>query len=88
MNGNENSSYPQKAVVMIPLFKKEHLITGIDIGSHAIKVCQLQRVGRDYKIIAIGSALLPAGVVEDGVLQEPEEVGKILSKLLNISINA
>lgn len=68
---------------MIQLFKNENLITGIDIGSHAIKVCNLQRVGKDFKIIAIGSAILPAGVVEDGVLQEPDEVGKILSNLLN-----
>lgn len=68
---------------MMQLFKKENLITGIDIGSHAIKVCNLQRVGKEYKIIAIGSALLPAGAVEDGVLQEPAEVGKVLSNLLS-----
>lgn len=61
---------------------KNCLITGIDIGSHAIKICQLQQVGRQYKVLAVGSAELPAGAVEDGVLQEPNEVARILQTLL------
>ncbi|HWS49266.1 MAG TPA: type IV pilus assembly protein PilM [Candidatus Methanoperedens sp.] len=64
------------------MVKKDNLITGVDIGSHAIKVCQLQKSGATYKLIAVGSAALPSGAVEDGVLQEPLEVGKVLSALL------
>ena len=64
------------------MVRKEKLITGIDIGSHAIKVCQLQKIGKTYKLLSVGSAALPAGSVEDGVLQEPLEVGKVLSSLL------
>lgn len=64
------------------MVRKEKLITGIDIGSHAIKVCQLQKIGKTYKLLSVGSASLPAGSVEDGVLQEPLEVGKVLSSLL------
>ncbi len=64
------------------MVKKDNLITGVDIGSHAIKVCQLQKTGTTYKLIAVGSAALPSGAVEDGVLQEPLEVGKALSALL------
>ena len=62
--------------------KKDSLITGIDIGSHAVKICQLQRVGKGYKILAVGSASIPTGAVEDGVLQEPDEVGKVIASLL------
>ncbi len=62
--------------------KKDNLITGIDIGSHAVKICQLQKSGKGYKLLAVGSAALPPGAVEDGVLQEPDEVGKVLSSLL------
>jgi len=62
--------------------KKEKLITGIDIGSYAIKVCQLKRAGDNYKIESLGSAALPAGAVEDGILHEPLEVGKVLSALI------
>ena len=64
------------------MVKKDNLITGVDIGSHAIKVCQLQKYGTTYKLIAVGSAALPSGAVEDGVLQEPLEVSKVLSALL------
>ena len=61
--------------------KKDQLITGVDIGSHAIKVCQLQQTGKGYKLLAIGSTILPPGVVEDGVLQEPDVVGKAIAAL-------
>jgi type IV pilus assembly protein PilM len=67
--------------------KKDDLIIGVDIGSHAIKVCQLKIYGKTYKIIAVGSAVIPPGSVEDGVLQDPLEVGVVLSKLLkNLNI--
>lgn len=62
--------------------KKDNLITGVDIGSHAVKICQLQKSGKGYKLLAVGSAALPPGAVEDGVLQEPDEVGKVISSLL------
>lgn len=61
--------------------KKENLVTGVDIGSSAVKVCQLQKSGKGYKLIALGSAALPPGSVEDGVLQEPDVVGKIIAAL-------
>jgi type IV pilus assembly protein PilM len=61
--------------------KKENLVTGVDIGSSAVKVCQLQKTGKGYKLIALGSAALPPGSVEDGVLQEPDEVGQVIASL-------
>jgi len=62
--------------------KKEKLVVGLDIGSHAIKVCQLTPAddGR-HRLICLGSALLPEGAVEDGMLQMPEEVARIISAL-------
>lgn len=61
--------------------KKDNLITGVDIGSHAVKVCQLQRTGKGFKLQSVGSAALPPGAVEDGVLQEPEEVARAIATL-------
>ncbi len=61
--------------------KKVKLITGVDIGSHAIKVCQLQKSGDEFTLLALGSAVVPPGYVEDGVLQEPDQIGKIISSL-------
>lgn len=62
--------------------KKENLIVGVDIGSHAVKVCQLQKSGKTYRLLAVGSAAIPPGAVEDGVLQEPEQVGNAIASLL------
>jgi len=61
--------------------KKETLITGIDIGSSAVKVCQLQKTSKGYNLLTLGSAAIPPDSVEDGVLQEPEEVGKVIAAL-------
>ena len=61
--------------------KKEHFPIGIDIGSHAIKVCQVVKAGDAFKLANLGSSMLPEGAVEDGILQEPEEVAKIISTL-------
>jgi len=61
--------------------KKEKLLVGVDIGSHAVKVCQLQKTGDGYSVITLGSAVLPPGAVEDGVLQEPEQVGEVITTL-------
>jgi len=61
--------------------KKEKLLVGVDIGSHAVKVCQLQKVGDGYGLVSLGSATLPQGSVEDGVLQEPDQVGQAITRL-------
>ncbi|XCN75012.1 MAG: type IV pilus assembly protein PilM [Candidatus Electrothrix aestuarii] len=62
--------------------KKEKFVVGIDIGSHAVKICQIQRTGKDgYQLIALGTAAIPPGAVEDGVLQDPEDVGKAIAGL-------
>ncbi len=61
--------------------QKENLIIGLDIGSHAVKVCQIQKAGSGYRLLAVGSAAIPPGAVEDGVLQDPDEVAKAIVEL-------
>ncbi len=69
--------------------KKEELVVGIDVGAHAVKICQLQKTGRGFRLLAAGSAALPAEAVEDGVLNEPEVVGKVVAALLkNLKIKS
>ena len=63
--------------------KKEQYPIGLDIGSHAIKICQVAKSGDTFKLLNLGSAKLPEGAVEDGILQEPEEVAKIIASLLS-----
>lgn len=62
--------------------KKQQFPIGLDIGSHSIKICQVAKSGNDFKLLSLGSAKLPEGAVEDGILQEPEEVAKIITYLL------
>jgi len=63
--------------------KKENLLVGVDIGTHAVKVCQLQKTAAGYSLVSIGSATLPPESVEDGVLQEPEQVAEVITKIFN-----
>jgi len=65
----------------LPFLSREDLVIGIDIGSHAIKVCQLQRTDKAYAVVNLGSATLPEGAVDDGTLSDPEVVGGIISEL-------
>ncbi|MDA8163767.1 MAG: type IV pilus assembly protein PilM [Desulfobacteraceae bacterium] len=62
--------------------KKEKLCVGLDIGSHAVKVCELADTGKGYRLLSLGSARLPEGAVEDGALQDPEAVGTVIAALL------
>jgi len=71
--------------------KKEKLLVGVDIGSSAVKACQLQKSGDSYTLLTLGSVALPPDSVEDGVLQEPDAVGEAITKLfknLKIKKNA
>jgi type IV pilus assembly protein PilM len=65
----------------LPFFSKEDLVVGVDIGSHAVKVCQLKRTDKAYAVVNLGSATLPEGAVDDGTLNEPEIVGEKISEL-------
>ena len=65
----------------LPFLSREDLVVGIDIGSHAIKVCQLKRTDKAYAVVNLGSATLPEGAVDDGTLNDPEVVGKAIAEL-------
>ncbi len=65
----------------LPFLSKNELVVGLDIGSHAIKVCQLKRTSTGYAIVTLGSTVLPEGAVEDGTLNDPEIVSKAISDL-------
>jgi len=71
------------AVMKLSLETPKDLVVGLDIGSHAVKVCQLKRSGKGFSIVTLGSTVLPEGAVEDGTLNEPEVVAKAIADLLN-----
>jgi type IV pilus assembly protein PilM len=64
--------------------KKEKLVVGIDIGSHAVKICEMQKSGKDgYELLSFGSTPISPGAVEDGVLQDAEDVAAAITELFN-----
>jgi len=69
-------------MLKLPFLSNDDLVVGIDIGSHAVKVCELERRDRSYSIVALGSVILPDGAVEDGVLVDAEAVAAAVSALL------
>jgi type IV pilus assembly protein PilM len=69
-------------MLKLPFFSNDDLVVGIDIGSHAVKVCELERRDRGYGIVSLGSAILPDGAVEDGVLVDADAVSAVVSALL------
>lgn len=66
----------------MPFSRKPKLAVGLDIGSHAVKVCEFEEKGPGFKLKTLGSALLPSSAVEDGVLQDSQSVAKIVSNLI------
>ncbi len=72
----------------LPSFiKHQTLSLGLDIGSHSIKICELNENDNGLELISLGSAVLPPGAVEDGELQDPETVGAVIKALVkNLNI--
>jgi type IV pilus assembly protein PilM len=67
----------------LPFLSQDNLVVGVDIGSHAVKVCQLKRTDHAYSVVALGSVILPEGAVDDGTLNDAEAVAKAISGLFN-----
>ena len=67
----------------LPFTSQNELVVGLDIGSHAIKVCQLKQTSKGHTIVTIGSTVLPEGAVDDGTLNDPEIVSKAITDLFS-----
>lgn len=67
----------------MPWRKRHNLAVGLDIGSYAIKVCEFVEIGKNCRrLVKLGSALLPEGAVADGILNDPDAVGRVISSLM------
>jgi len=78
---NYRSQVQIKKTMNLPFLSREDLVVGIDIGSHAVKVCQLKRTDKAYAVVNLGSATLPEGAVDDGTLNDPEIVADKIKEL-------
>lgn len=69
--------------ISMPWSKRHNLAVGLDIGSYAVKVCEFAESGKNCRrLVKLGSALLPEGAMADGILNDPDAVGKVISGLM------
>ncbi|MDZ7640431.1 MAG: pilus assembly protein PilM [Desulfurivibrio sp.] len=61
---------------------KRPLALGLDIGSHAVKACELRASVAGYRLAALGSALVPPEAIDDGALVDPAAVSGVIGGLL------
>jgi len=64
---------------MIPFFSSPLL--ALDIGSSSIKVVEMTS-GKNGKLMGLGLELLPRGVIENGVIRDPDTLVACMQKLL------
>lgn len=60
--------------------KKDHLV-GLDIGSRTIKVCEVDDIRKGLRLRKLGMIDLAPGAIEEGVIQDPDEVAGTISEL-------
>lgn len=55
---------------------------GVDIGSHAVKVCQLAHNRKEIILKSFGLANLPSSAIVNGLIKEPQLIARTLQSLL------
>ena len=63
------------------MFFGSNLALGLDIGTTSIKMVELKKSGKSYKIMNFGMAYLPEGVIEGGSIQDPTALAEYISQL-------
>ena len=67
---------------MFGLGKSKQLI-GLDIGSSAIKVVELKRVGKELEATKLALEVLPPEIVADGAIVDPGHVSNAIAKVFS-----
>ncbi|WP_252176563.1 pilus assembly protein PilM [Endozoicomonas sp. 4G] len=71
---------------MFGLFNnKTSAVLGVDISSTSVKVLELSRGGRGYRVEAYWQEPLPPGAVVENIIQEPEAVGEAIKRAVSRS---
>lgn len=65
------------------LKKKEHLV-GLDIGSRTIKAGEISETKNGYQLKKFGTIDIPAGIIEDGAVQNSAELSNYLKELFKL----
>ncbi|MBW1988373.1 MAG: type IV pilus assembly protein PilM [Deltaproteobacteria bacterium] len=63
------------------LFKKSDYLVGLDIGSGAIKVAEIQESRGSRALVRFGMIPMPVGAMEEGMIKDPEQVAETIQEL-------
>ena len=55
---------------------------GLDIGSKRIKLAQVKNHKQTFELVKFGSLLTPEGLVEGGIIKDPERLGEAMRSLV------
>ena len=67
------------------MFRRTKSVVGLDIGSSAVKVVELRRSGRTFKVVGFGSAPVPGDTIVDGAIIDAAVVADAIGRLLDAS---
>ncbi len=56
---------------------------GLDIGSKKIKMARVKKNGSQVIVVSFGSRDTPAGVIEAGIIKDPETLGAVIASLVS-----
>ncbi len=65
------------------LFSKSKNLVGLDIGSHAIKACELAPTKNGYALKNLATADIDPGLIVDGVIGQPSELAMAVRRLFD-----
>lgn len=64
-----------------PLALSPGVQTGLAVGPYKIRVVQLRRAGRKWRLLRFGEILTPQGAINQGNIRDPQEVGQAIAEL-------
>ena len=70
---------------MFSFYPRKESLLGLDISSSAVKLVEMTRKGRDYRIESYAVAPLPEGVSNEKDIVEPEPVGEAIRRAIKDS---
>ena len=70
---------------MFSFYPRKESLLGLDISSSAVKLVEMTRKGRDYRIESYAVAPLPEGVSNEKDIVEPEPIGEAIRRALKDS---
>lgn len=68
------------------LVYRDRPLFGIDITASSLRVMQIRRTGKGLAVVGYGASDIAAGVIDNGVIAQPEQLAQALQSLLKTGV--